>query len=139
MTRATARHVPSMTASPSRRQHHLGLFMARRIHRSIVTGEHPPQDARAGPEKAAGSFWCSFATKLRQLRDVDGDAPRLVTGEEVRGRAPSRLLLEVDVGERLPVGVADNEADVGLLDGPGRRKAAPSTILLFELEFFTRQ
>ena len=38
-------------------------------------------------------------------------------------RPPSRLLLEIDVGERLPVGVADDEAGVGLLDGPGRREA----------------
>jgi hypothetical protein len=37
---------------------------------------------------------------------------------------PFRLLLEIDVGERLPVGVADDEAGVGLLDGPGRREAA---------------
>jgi hypothetical protein len=35
----------------------------------------------------------------------------------------SRLLLEIDVGERLPVGVADDEAGVGFLDGPGGRKA----------------
>ena len=44
-----------------------------------------------------------------QLRNVGGDAPGLVAGEEVR---------------RLPVGVADDEAPpiqlgVGLLDGPG--------------------
>jgi hypothetical protein len=29
---------------------------------------------------------------------------------------------EVDVGERLPVGVADDEAGVGFLDGPGQRR-----------------
>ena len=34
----------------------------------------------------------------------------LVAGEEVRRRSPSRLLLEIDVGERLTVGVADDEA-----------------------------
>ena len=40
---------------------------------------------------------------------------------------PSRLPLssKVDAGERLPVGVADDEAGVGLLGGPGR-----STLLL---------
>jgi hypothetical protein len=41
----------------------------------------------------------------------------------------SRLLLEIDVGERLPVGVADDEAPpmqlgVGLVEGPRRREAA---------------
>jgi hypothetical protein len=31
---------------------------------------------RAGPEKAAGSFWCpTDAQQLRQLGDVGGDAP----------------------------------------------------------------
>ena len=42
---------------------------------------------------------------LRQLGDVGGDAPGVVAGEEVRRRAASRLLLEIDVGQRLPVGV----------------------------------
>ena len=30
-------------------------------------------------------------------------------GEQVRRRSASRLLLALDVGERLPIGVADNE------------------------------
>jgi hypothetical protein len=64
------------------------------------------------------------AQQLRQLGDVGGDPPGLIAGEEVRRRPPSRLLLAIDVSERLPVGVADDEAGVGLLDGPGRREAA---------------
>ena len=39
-------------------------------------------------------------------------------------RACSRLLIEIDVGERLPVGVADDEAGVRLFGGPRRREAA---------------
>ena len=50
------------------------------------------------------------AQRLRQLGDVGCDPPGLVASEEVRRRAASRLLLEIDVGERLPVGVADDEA-----------------------------
>ena len=46
---------------------------------------------------------------VSRLGDVGGYAPRLVAGEEVRSRAPSRLLLAIDVSEGLPVGVADNE------------------------------
>ena len=38
-------------------------------------------------------------------------------------RSTSRLLLEIDVGERLPIAVADDEAGVSFLDGPGRRLA----------------
>jgi hypothetical protein len=44
--------------------------------------------------------------------------------EEVRRRATVQLPIEVNIGERLPVGVADDEAGVGLLGGPGRREAA---------------
>jgi hypothetical protein len=42
----------------------------------------------------------------------------------VRRRAPSRLLLAIDVGERLPVVVPDDEAGVRLLDdqGGGKRR-----------------
>jgi hypothetical protein len=38
----------------------------------------------------------------------------LVAGEEFDRRPPSRLLLAIDVSERLPVGVADDEA-LGML------------------------
>ena len=44
------------------------------------------------------------------LRPASGDAPGLVAGEEVRRRATVRLPLEIDVNERLPVGVAHDEA-----------------------------
>jgi hypothetical protein len=40
------------------------------------------------------------------------------------GRRPDSPILEVDAGERLPAGVADDEAGVGLLGGPGRRESA---------------
>src|SRR5580704_5335197 len=38
--------------------------------------------------------------------------------------AQSRLILEIDIRERLPVGVADDEAGLLLVDRPGRREAA---------------
>jgi hypothetical protein len=43
-------------------------------------------------------------------RDVGGDAPGLVAGKQVRCRTPAGLLLEIDVGQRLAVGVAHDEA-----------------------------
>ena len=63
------------------------------------------------------------------LGDVGGDALGLVAGERMSSRATPRLIFEIDVVERLPVGVADDEAPpiqlgVGLVDGPGRREAA---------------
>jgi hypothetical protein len=54
------------------------------------------------------------AQQLRQLGDVDGDAPGLIAGEEVRRRATSRLILEIDVGERLTVGVGCDKMRLGL-------------------------
>jgi hypothetical protein len=62
--------------------------------------------------------------KIGIIRRPGGDPPGLVAGEEVRRRAASRLFLEIHVAERLPVGVTDDEAGVGLLGGPWRREAA---------------
>ena len=45
--------------------------------------------------------------QFRQLCNVRRDAAGLVAGEQVRSRAPARLVLEIDVGERLPVRAAD--------------------------------
>jgi hypothetical protein len=47
----------------------------------------------------------------------------LVARHQSAARRPG-LSSKYDVRERLPVGVADNEAGVGLLDGPGWREAA---------------
>jgi hypothetical protein len=48
---------------------------------------------------------------------VGRNAPRFVAGEQVGRRSASGLSLEIDVGERLPVSVADDEAGVDV-DGP---------------------
>jgi hypothetical protein len=62
-----------------------------------------------------------------QLGHIGGDPPGLVAGEQVRRRAASGLVLAIHVGERLPVGVADDEAPpiklwIGLLDDQGGGK-----------------
>ena len=44
---------------------------------------------------------------LRQLGDVGGDAPGLIPSRQMRSRASPRFVLEVGVGECLPVSVAD--------------------------------
>lgn len=47
--------------------------------------------------------------KVRQLRDIRGDPPRLVA-RQAPHRVPPRLLVrEIEVAERLPVGVLDAE------------------------------
>jgi hypothetical protein len=55
---------------------------------------------------------------------VDGDTSRLIAREQMRRRSPSRLVLEIDVGECLPIAVADDETRVGLLDGAAGSGAA---------------
>ncbi len=41
---------------------------------------------------------------------VCGHPPRLVLGQQLRGRAPTGLVLEMEIAERLPGSVADDEA-----------------------------
>jgi hypothetical protein len=53
----------------------------------------------------------------------------LVPPQHLGCRSPARLVLEIDVGQRAAVGVADDEAlpfqlGIGIIDRPGRRKAA---------------
>ena len=43
--------------------------------------------------------------------------------------APSGFPLEIDIGDRLPVGVADIKAGFGFLNGPGRRETAIIVII----------
>jgi len=45
-------------------------------------------------------------------------------GEQLGRRSPSRLVLEIDIRERLPVVIADDETRGLFLDGPGRREAS---------------
>jgi hypothetical protein len=59
--------------------------------------------------------------QLRQLGDVRRDPAGLVPGHQLGCRPPSRLVLEIHIGERVAVVIPDDEAGVGLLDGPGRR------------------
>jgi hypothetical protein len=49
---------------------------------------------------------------LRQLGDIGRNPPRLILGEQLGGRAPTRLLLEIDVSELLTVVIAHDIASV---------------------------
>jgi hypothetical protein len=57
-----------------------------------------------------------FAASRNQISGIDSS--------QFGCRAPAGLILEVDVDELLAVVVANDEAGVLLLDGPGRREAA---------------
>ena len=58
-------------------------------------------------------FFCK-AQQLRQLGDVGGNAPGLVAGEQVCRRTASGLVLEIEMPQRLPSRVADDET-LGML------------------------
>jgi len=63
--------------------------------------------------------------QLRQLGEVRRHATGLVACQQVRRRTSARLILEVEIAERLPAGVLDDEARiVVLVDRPRRREAA---------------
>jgi hypothetical protein len=62
--------------------------------------------------------------KLRQLRHVGRNPPRLVFREQLGSRSPAGLILEIDIGELLAVVIAHDKAGGLLLDRPGRREAA---------------
>ena len=67
---------------------------------------------RRGPRGSPGSLAMLAAMRRASSRVSNGS------------RSPSRLILEIDVGERLPVSVADDKAGIGLFGGPRRREAA---------------
>ena len=58
--------------------------------------------------------------QVRQLRDIDRDAPRLIACQASHRR---RLVFVIDVGKRLSVGIADDEALGAFVDcqGSGKR------------------
>ena len=51
---------------------------------------------------------------------VRRDPPRFVMRQELCRRAPAGLILEMDVGPRVPIAVADDGAGFGLLGGKPR-------------------
>ena len=69
-------------------------------------------------------FGCDLPQQLRQLGDVRRDAPRLVTGEQLARGTAAGLILAMDEGKRLLVGVTHDETGSGLLDGSRRWEAA---------------
>ena len=93
-------------------------------------GDHPmmapsKRPVERGPRSASAR---AIAEQFRQLCDIDGNPPRLVAGKQLRCRLAACLTFEIDVGERVPISVAHDEAPsiqlgVGLVDRPGRREA----------------
>jgi hypothetical protein len=65
-----------------------------------------------------------FLTNSGSLAKIAQQA-RLIAREQLRSRSPTGLILEIEIGERLTAGVADDEARlVVFLDRPGWREAA---------------
>jgi hypothetical protein len=67
-----------------------------------------------------GPDWCppSLPQKVRQLRNIRRNAPRLVPREHLRRRSPAGLVLEIDLGEA-PARVEAAGRPGQLRSGPG--------------------
>ena len=65
-----------------------------------------------------------LSAAIRQFSYIRRDPPRLVAGEQLGRRSTPRLVLEINIGKRLPAVVADNKAGGLFLDSPRRREAA---------------
>ena len=101
---------------------------------------YPPSQALPGSLLSSQVWVAPLALRGLQSRVsdsamIDKPEPRrfpppwiagLVAGEQLGCRASAGLLLEIDVGKRLPTGVADDEAGVRLFSDPRRREAAGS-------------
>ena len=55
---------------------------------------------------------CCSVQQLRQFGEVRRHPPRFVPGEQINRRALTWLVLEIEIAERLPRAVADDEAGV---------------------------
>jgi hypothetical protein len=53
---------------------------------------------------------CHPPQQLRHLSHVDSDAPRLVAGQQVGSGSTTRFVLVIQISERLPAVIADDEA-----------------------------
>ncbi len=73
----------------------------------------------------AGTLGPTHCLLLWQLGEVRRQAAGLVLGQQLGRRSPTGFVLEIEIPERLPDVVADDEARVVvLLNRPGRREAA---------------
>jgi hypothetical protein len=69
-----------------------------------------------------------LAQQFQQLRDIRCDPPRLVFGEQLGGRTPAGLLLEIDIGKLLVVAVAHDQArEISKMQN-GKRRSYGSTL-----------
>ena len=55
--------------------------------------------------------WCQ---QLRQLGDIRRDASGFVSGEQMRRRSSAGFVIEIDVGQRLPIGAGLIRTERGL-------------------------
>jgi hypothetical protein len=79
--------------------------------------------------RAHGWYQRDTATRIERAVPV-GTANRgawpacFIARQQVRRCASARLILEINITDRLPIAVADDETRIGLFDDPRRREAA---------------
>jgi hypothetical protein len=89
-----------------------------------AVGGQPDPIPEAGSRRDLGSIAICLPKQLRQPRDVDGDASRLILREHLGLPRLVFVVAGLEVGERLPIGVPDDVAAGHLVGAPGRREAA---------------
>jgi hypothetical protein len=80
------------------------------------------------PSSAAERLILRPLQQLRHLGHVDGDAPRLLARQQIGGGSTTRLVLIVQVCERLPAVIADDKARPVALNLPRRREATSGMV-----------
>ena len=79
--------------------------------------------------RSRGARSCPLGVKSRHQKlaaasQRSRDSPRLIFGQQFDADRPPRLVLEIEIGERLPAVVAHDEAGELFLDDPQRWEAA---------------
>jgi hypothetical protein len=87
-----------------------------------VAGAHTCLPRTTIKATQANSIW--LVCQFRQLRNIRRDPPRLIFCEQVGGRSPPWLILEIDIGQLLPRVVLHDEGSTNIFGGPGRRTRA---------------
>jgi hypothetical protein len=93
--------------------------------RQSLAARYASATTRAAWRYSPRSALAPIRLRLQQLWQpgkVRGDSSHLIFRKQLRRRSPPRLILEIDIRERLSVVVADGETRGLFLDGPRSRK-----------------
>ncbi len=103
---------------------YFNFFDLKRRSVAVGTVRHVPPPLGIGEYK--GRRLARPVQQLGKLSNICRDPPRFIARQPLHRHLPLRLILEIDLGERLPGSVLHDEGFRKLVDRPGRREAARS-------------